>query len=92
MKLRNLTSGIIVGVAIGAVAGVLFAPYRGSKTRQILFNKGEDYVKDLKDKLNDLASTISDKYMGVSEDAQNIIADGSEKIEEVTNDYKQDFN
>jgi len=49
----NFLIGFLAGAAVGAVAGILLAPDKGSKTRQDLRNK----VKDLSD---DLGLGISD--------------------------------
>ena len=58
MENSNNTGKIIgaalIGVAIGGVLGILFAPDKGSETRKKLLAKGED-LKDL----------IQDKIAGV---------------------------
>jgi gas vesicle protein len=41
----NFLVGFLAGAAVGAIAGILFAPDKGSKTRQNLGKK----VKDLSD-------------------------------------------
>ena len=41
----NFLVGFLAGAAVGAIAGILFAPEKGSKTRQNLSKK----VKDLSD-------------------------------------------
>lgn len=89
MKASNVLLGVLVGAAVGAVAGILFAPQEGSKTRQLLADKGEDYIDDLKEKLNDLSEVISEKYNGITDDAKYIIAKGSAKIETITEDLKE---
>jgi gas vesicle protein len=89
MKATNVLLGVLVGAAIGAVAGVLFAPHKGSTTRQLIADKGEDYVDDLKEKLSDLSDVISDKYNGITDDAKYIIAKGSAKIETLTKELKE---
>ncbi len=42
--------GIILGTIIGAVAGILFAPQEGEKTRKELLKKKEEIEKLLKEK------------------------------------------
>lgn len=92
MKSTNVFLGVLAGAAIGAIAGVLFAPHKGSKTRKLIISKGEDYLEDFKEKVSDIAEVISQKYNGISEDAKNIIAQGSVKNEVITNDIKQSIS
>ncbi len=44
--------GVLAGLAVGALAGILFAPDKGTSTRQKIIHKGEDYVGNLKEKIN----------------------------------------
>ncbi len=61
MKTKNAILGIIGGVAVGALLGVLFAPDKGSNTRKKIAKKGSDLEKDIKSKLDDFVSKISNK-------------------------------
>ncbi len=89
MKSTNVLLSVLAGAAIGAIAGILFAPQQGAKTRKLIMSKGEDYVEDLKEKLGDLAAVVTKKYNGISEDAKTNLAEGSAKIELITKDLKQ---
>lgn len=59
---------LLAGVAAGALAGILFAPAKGSKTRRRIMNKGENYADSLKDKLNDLLDKTNRKFEKVKEE------------------------
>jgi gas vesicle protein len=48
---------LLIGVAAGAILGVLYAPGKGSETRRKLACAG----RDLRDRFNNLKDTISDK-------------------------------
>lgn len=68
MSSGKVVLGLLAGVAAGALAGILFAPAKGSRTRRRIMQKGEDYAGDLKDKLNDLLEKTSKKFEKVKEE------------------------
>ncbi len=53
--------GLIIGAAAGALAGVLFAPEKGTETRRRLLEKGDNYTKNLKNKFNNMTSNWKNK-------------------------------
>jgi len=52
MSRGGVLLGALAGVAVGALIGILFAPDKGSATRKKIIDKGEDYVDNLKEKIN----------------------------------------
>jgi gas vesicle protein len=58
MKSQKVIAGILIGAAAGAALGLLFAPYKGSKTRRKLVGAGADLKDAIKDKIDDLVETI----------------------------------
>ena len=48
---------LLVGVLAGAAIGVLFAPYKGSRTRNRLMRKAKIIAKDLRKKKQDEINT-----------------------------------
>jgi gas vesicle protein len=50
-------SKLLIGFSVGLITGLLFAPAKGSETRESIARKG----RDIKDKFNDLVDTFSDK-------------------------------
>ena len=42
VKTNKLVTGLIAGVAVGVVAGILFAPKPGKASRQIVSTRAED--------------------------------------------------
>lgn len=52
----KIIGALLVGVAIGGLLGVLFAPDKGSVTRKKLLSKGEDLKDAVTEKLNGMMS------------------------------------
>ena len=71
--------GVLGGVAVGAIAGVLFAPAKGKDTRKKILDNGKNYVGDLKHKFNELKDDVSHKYNGYVDDAKDLVS-SSEKL------------
>jgi gas vesicle protein len=54
-------AGLIIGAAAGAVAGVLFAPDKGTETRKKISDKTKSLKNDLSDKIESIRETIESK-------------------------------
>jgi hypothetical protein len=67
MNASKVLIGVLGGVAVGAVAGILFAPAKGTKTRKRIMKKGNNLKKDMKNKFEDVYKTISTKYDSVDQ-------------------------
>lgn len=81
MKTNQTLIGILGGVAIGTVLGVLFAPDKGSKTREKIAEKGTDVAHNLKDKVNTIVKSSTEKY-------NSFLNKGKELKERELNDIK----
>lgn len=53
-------SGLIVGSAIGALAGILFAPKAGKDTRETLMHDSDEILSKAKSELEKLRHDLSD--------------------------------
>jgi len=74
MSSGKVVLGLLVGVAAGALAGILFAPAKGSRTRKRILKKGENYVEALKDKFDELLKVVSEKVENVKNEVTNLTA------------------
>jgi len=88
MKTGNVVLGLLAGVAAGAVLGILFAPDKGSTTRRKILHKGGDYADEVKEKFNDLLSSITEQYETVKREAEELVTKGRAKLEEAKNNGK----
>lgn len=69
MSTGKIILGALAGLAVGALIGILFAPDKGAETRKKIIHKGEDYVDNLKEKINGLLSDGFRRGEKVKEDA-----------------------
>ena len=63
----NTVNKLMIGIAAGAILGVLYAPDKGSVTRRKLSRIGED-LKDRFDRIRDNISDTIDNLKGESQD------------------------
>ena len=74
-------SKLFIGFAAGLLAGVLFAPDKGSETRDRLARRG----RELKDKFNDLVDSLSDKFDSVKDEADEFAERAKQKARTYSN-------
>ncbi len=85
MSTGKVVLGTMAGLAIGGILGILFAPKKGTVTRQKIMDKGNDYAEDLKSKYNDFADIISEKLQSAKEFAMEMSEDGKAEYDEIKN-------
>jgi gas vesicle protein len=64
--------GALAGIAAGAIIGILFAPDKGSESRNKIVQKGEDYLDSVKEKFNSILDSMSGKFDGGKADISDI--------------------
>lgn len=87
MSNNSSVLGLLAGTAIGAVLGVLFAPDKGSVTRQKIVDEANatkdmlsESAYDFKDRV---VSTVVAKKATLDEKVESIVSDASYKAEDV---------
>jgi gas vesicle protein len=87
----------LVGVGIGAVVGILYAPQSGSETREILMAKaeqGRDFVRDRSKKAREQAEQWAERgkevYNSQKEQIRSAVEAGKQAYREKTSAAKVD--
>lgn len=78
--MQNSNSGsslgsILLGIGIGTVIGILYAPDKGSKTRQKLSSKKDDLMNNASEGYGRVADGARSVVNKVTEGAKSIYAD-----------------
>lgn len=91
MENSNDTGKVLVSLLVGALAGaalgVLFAPYKGSKTRKRLMGSAQGLAEDVKqrvkDEVNALRAKASELEMMAEDKVQSVVNGIQKKVDEV---------
>jgi gas vesicle protein len=77
MKTSNAVLGVVTGAAVGALIGVMFAPDKGSNTREKIYKKGGDWMGQAKGKVDNLKHQVT-----------GVVDKVADKIHSATNETK----
>jgi len=80
MSTSKVLLGVVVGLAAGAMAGILMAPDSGPNTRRMLSSRGQGMVDDLKTKFNDFLDGFMSHVESAKDDANEIADRAKSKI------------
>ena len=85
-KNGNSILALLAGAAVGVGLGILFAPDKGSKTREKIKDGLDDLKEQAKSKLNTLENEVKEKFSEKKDDLkatfENLLSDSSYKAEE----------
>lgn len=83
MNSGKVIISLLAGIAAGSIIGILFAPDKGTDTRKKISKKRDDYMDDIKSKLDDLICSINDRFESSKEDVDDLIEKGKSKAQQI---------
>jgi len=88
MKTNKFLLGLAAGIAAGAVLGILLAPDKGSETRRKIMDRSGEFADGIKEKFNSVTGAIKEKYQGMRQNAEGLVADEKVKYEPAKQEVK----
>jgi len=88
MSSSKLLVGFLAGAAVGALAGILFAPDKGSNTRKKISNKTGDITDSVKNSFGDFIDGVKETYSNAKESAEEFADKAKEKFGSAKHDGK----
>ncbi len=82
-------AGLVVGGAIGAIAGLLFAPEAGEETRKKVAVKSKEWADDMYNKFDDLKDSVTEVLEDVKQGAAEVMDDVKKGSNQVLDDVKK---
>lgn len=83
MDYGKLFLGVLAGLAAGATLGVLFAPDKGTATRDKISRKSRQYADEVGAKYNEMADGLANKVNSLKEEASHYFESGKAKAKEI---------
>lgn len=77
----KIIAGFLVGAAVGAIAGILLAPDKGSVTR-----------KKISDKASEAGGAVKDKLSDKLEDLKEYVASKLDKVKSRVDEFEESVN
>lgn len=72
--------GFIAGAAVGALAGILLAPEKGSDTRQKISSKTSDLAESVKTSFGDFIDQVKSSYAKTEDAAEDMSSNARSKM------------
>ena len=80
--------GFLAGAAVGALAGILLAPDKGSETRKKISKKKSDLGDSVKESFSDFVDGIKESYSNMKAEAEDVEEKGRIKLNTMKHEVK----
>ncbi len=84
--------GFVAGAAVGALAGILLAPDKGSNTRKKISSKACDITDSIKNSFGEFVDGIKGSYSNVKDEAQDLKDEAAAKMSAARKEVKNTFS
>lgn len=84
--------GFVAGAAVGALAGILLAPDKGSNTRSKISGKAGDLTDSLKNSFNSFVDDLKSTYSNAKDDVETAGNAAKEKVKGFKSDAQSSFS
>ena len=74
---RNLVRGTVIGIGIGVLIGLLYAPRSGKESRDRLATRGKDTLDDVEQRLGEVRHELDDRIDALRDLAATISEEAS---------------
>ena len=82
-------AGLVVGGAVGAIAGLMFAPEPGEETRKKVAEKSKVWADDFYSKFDDLKESVTEVMDDVKKGTAEVLEDVKKGTSAVLDDVKK---
>ncbi len=79
----KIIGSLLLGAAIGGALGILFAPHKGSVTRNKIAGKSEDLTDAIKEKFDDFMDEIKRDVESAKDKASDFMENGKSRVEKI---------
>jgi gas vesicle protein len=88
MSSSKIVVGFLAGAAVGALAGILFAPDKGSSTRKKIVSKTGDLTDSVKNSFSDFIDGVKETYAGAEDKLEKFADKAKSGMVNAKNDMK----